>query len=50
MTCYTAEYEGKLTPNAEIEKMDFFSYEDKLKCSMVDHLIFDDLKHKNLIR
>lgn len=50
MTCYTAEYEGELIPSSEIEKLDFFVYNQKLQTSLVDHLIFDDLQKKGLIR
>lgn len=49
MTCYTASYNGVLTPSTEIEKIDWFSYAQKGKCSMVDNLIFDDLKAKGII-
>ena len=49
MTCYTASYKGVLTPSAEVEKMDWFGYSKKEMTSPVDHLIFDDLKQKNLI-
>lgn len=50
MTCYTADYEGTLSPAAEIEKVDFFDYSRKLETSPVDHLIFDDLHTKELIK
>jgi len=50
MTCYTADYEGVLSPAAEIEKVDFFDYSRKLETSPVDHLIFDDLYKKGLIK
>ena len=49
MTCYTAEYEGELSPAAEIEKIDFFDYARKNETSPVDHLIFDNLQKKELI-
>lgn len=49
MTCYTAKYSGELTPSAEVEMMDWFDYSKKELTSPVDHLIFDDLKAKNLI-
>lgn len=49
MTCYTGSYNGVLTPAAEIEKMDYFNFAQKSKCSAVDNLIFDDLKSKGLI-
>ena len=50
MTCYTSDYEGELLPDSEIEKLDFFSWGRKLESSVVDHLIFDDLKAKKLIQ
>ena len=49
MTCYTGSYNGTLSPAAEIEKMDYFSYSKKGLCSPVDNLIFDDLKIKKII-
>jgi 8-oxo-dGTP diphosphatase len=49
MTCYTADYEGKITPDSEIEKIEYFGYDRKLETSPVDYLIFDDLKEKGLI-
>lgn len=50
MTCYTADFKGELKPDAEIEKMDFFTYSQKLMTSSVDQLIFDDLYSKRLIK
>lgn len=49
MTCYTGEYSGELKPAAEVELMDWFDYSKKQLTSPVDHLIFDDLKSRNLI-
>ncbi len=49
MTCYMAELDGKITPNNEIEKFDFFTSNTKEPLSPVDYLIFADLKKKNLI-
>lgn len=49
MTCYTARYDGELTPSAEVEKMDWFDYSKRDDVSPVDQLIFDDLKAKHLI-
>ena len=46
MTCYIADYQGELKPDAEIEKVDFFTYSQKPITSPVDHLIFDDLYAK----
>ena len=50
MTCYLSDYEGVLLPESEIEKIDFFSWARKSESSVVDHLIFDDLKAKKLIQ
>jgi ADP-ribose pyrophosphatase YjhB (NUDIX family) len=49
MTCYTGKFSGDLRAAAVIEKMDFFPYSRKKESSAVDHLIFDDLKSKDLI-
>ncbi len=49
MTCYTADYQGIPKPDNEIEKIDWFGYSQKDLTAPVDHLIFDDLKSKNLI-
>ena len=49
MTCYTGEYEGVLSPSAEVEKLDYFDYSKRNEVSPVDQLIFDDLKAKDLI-
>src|SRR5688572_23149165 len=37
MTCYTAEFVGDLKPAAEIERLDFFTYDRKLETSPVDY-------------
>ena len=49
MSCYTSDYSGNLKAASEIEKLEFFPYSRKSETSPVDHLIFDDLKTKNLI-
>ncbi|HVZ12414.1 MAG TPA: NUDIX domain-containing protein [Patescibacteria group bacterium] len=49
MTCYTAEFDGDLKPDSEIEKIDYFTYSQKHLTSPVDFLIFDDLRNKGLI-
>src|SRR5687767_1958278 len=41
MTCYKGKYTGTLEASTEIEKIDFFSYDQKYKTSLVDFLIFD---------
>ncbi len=49
MLCYFAKYKGTPTPSSEIEKLDYFSYNQKHLTSQVDNLIFEDLKKKKLI-
>jgi 8-oxo-dGTP diphosphatase len=49
MACYQAKFAGELKPSAEVEFMDWFDYSKKSLTSPVDHLVFDDLKAKNLI-
>ena len=50
MTCYTAEIEGTLKPDSEIEEMVWLNYQDKSCTSPVDHLIFDDLYEKGILK
>ena len=49
MICYLGDFEGTATPDNEIEKLEFLSYDKKLDSGTVAHLIFDDLKEKGLI-
>lgn len=47
MTCYFADYSGDLAPDAEIEEIAWFTYEDKSRCSTVTQIIIDYLKSQN---
>lgn len=50
MTCYTAEFDGVLTPDSEIQEMTWLDYSNlNVKISPVDELIFEDLHKKGLI-
>ena len=49
MTCYWAEYSGKLAPAAEIAEMVWLTYADHEKISPVDKLIFDWLHEQKLL-
>lgn len=49
LTCYFAEYQGTLTPNAEIEQIDFVSYENRLLCSKASVAIINELYKNNLL-
>ncbi|WP_185213834.1 NUDIX hydrolase [Sphingobacterium mizutaii] len=46
MTCYRAEYTGKLKASAEIERMEWLSYSDLNSVSAVDKIIFKQLKEQ----
>ncbi|GAB3577588.1 NUDIX domain-containing protein [Amycolatopsis endophytica] len=43
MTCYTADYQGTLTPSSEIDELIWLTYADRDRVSPVDQLIFDHL-------
>jgi hypothetical protein len=49
MTCYSASYQGTMTPDSEIAEMAWFTHSDKYKSSPVDQIIFDWLLEKQLI-
>ncbi len=49
ISCYTAEYEGELTPASEIEEIAWLSYGDRDKISAVTQILFDRLHELNLI-
>jgi 8-oxo-dGTP diphosphatase len=43
MTCYTADYQGTLTPSSEVNELSWLTYADRGRVSPVDQLIFDHL-------
>jgi len=49
MTCYTADYVGKLKAAAEIAEIIWLNSDNINEISPVDKLIFEDLKTKDLI-
>ena len=50
MTCYTADFEGTLKPDSEIEEIKWLDYSNlSVKISPVDELIFKNLYDKHLI-
>lgn len=49
MTCYQAEFTGELQPSTEIQDLAYYTYAQRDLIGPVDQLIFDDLKHQNLI-
>ena len=50
LTCYFADYQGELSPDAEIEEIDFISYKDKSLCSQGSIKVMGWLKSQNLIQ
>lgn len=50
MKCYFADYTGELKASNEIESFDWLEFKDKMKTSLVDQLILDDLFEKKLIK
>jgi ADP-ribose pyrophosphatase YjhB (NUDIX family) len=49
MSCYTAEFSGKLKASAEIERFEWMSYGDRSRMSLVDQIMMDDLKSNGAI-
>lgn len=49
MTCYTADYDGVLTPSSEIQDIAYYTYAQREIVGPVDQLIFDDLKSKGVL-
>lgn len=49
LTCYFAEFQGKLCADAEIEEIAFISYQERQLCSLGAIKVMDWLKIKNLI-
>lgn len=43
MSCYMAEYEGEISPAAEIEEIAWLTYKDRKRVSEVCQMIFDHL-------
>ncbi|MGE5041785.1 MAG: NUDIX hydrolase [Candidatus Levyibacteriota bacterium] len=49
ITCYTADYTGKLKANSEIKEIGWISSKDMENTTLTGKLILEDLKNKNLI-
>lgn len=49
VTCYFAQFSGKLQASAEIEEIAWLKYEDYSKCSRVTQIVMDKLKIEGLI-
>ena len=50
MTCYMADFDGKLEPSSEIQEIRWLDYSNLDIISPVDKLIFKDLYDKKLIK
>jgi 8-oxo-dGTP pyrophosphatase MutT (NUDIX family) len=49
LSCYQADYQGKLQANAEIEEIRWLNYQDKAQCSQVTQIIMDYLKAEGML-
>jgi 8-oxo-dGTP diphosphatase len=49
MTCYTADFEGELSPASEIDEWIWLSYKDRDRVSPVCQIIFDKLSKLKLL-
>lgn len=50
LTCYFAEFQGDLCPNAEIQEIDFIGYEGRASCSLGSIKVMQWLNSQNLIK
>ena len=50
MTCYTCGYSGTLKASSEIEEVIWLGYSDRESVSLVDKLIFDWLRERELLK
>lgn len=49
LTCYFADFKGELSPDAEIEEIDFISHQNKSLCSIGSIKVMDWLKSQYLL-
>ena len=49
LTCYFADFKGKLCPDAEIEEIDFIGYENRTLCSLGSIKVMEWLKNQQLM-
>lgn len=49
MTCYTADFEGELSPASEIDELVWLTYHDRDRVSPVCQIIFDKLSEMKLL-
>lgn len=49
MTCFTADYNGELRPDAEIEEIAWLGYADRARVSLVGQLIMDWLRERGML-
>ncbi|MCR8630386.1 NUDIX hydrolase [Paenibacillus radicis (ex Xue et al. 2023)] len=49
MACYTADFEGELSPASEIEELLWLTYHDRNRVSPVSQIIFDKLHEMKLL-
>ncbi|WP_411350162.1 NUDIX hydrolase [Paenibacillus sp. WLX2291] len=49
LTCYTADYQGELSPQSEIEELAWLSYTDLERVSAVSKIVLEQLHKQELI-
>ncbi|MEU1980717.1 NUDIX domain-containing protein [Nocardia sp. NPDC019395] len=50
MSCYRADYRGKLAASSEIDELAWFGYRDRAQVPPVDQLLFDELHAAGSLR
>ncbi|HEX2059199.1 MAG TPA: NUDIX domain-containing protein [Thermoanaerobaculia bacterium] len=49
MTCFAGDYDGAITPAAEIEEIAWLTYDDRDRLSLVARIIVESLRERNLL-
>ncbi|MFI4957351.1 MAG: NUDIX domain-containing protein [Gammaproteobacteria bacterium] len=49
ITCYFADFAGEIKADAEIEQVQWLSYQDRAHCSLIMQLIMDWLREDGLV-
>jgi 8-oxo-dGTP diphosphatase len=44
MSCYTADYRGRLAPSSEVAELAWLRHADRAMVAPVDQILFDDLR------
>ena len=49
LSCYSADFQGEIKANSEIEEVSWLSFSDRSRCSATMQIVLDWLKQENLL-